>query len=423
MHYAPASVNASFPEFPAENAQYKLHLSACSHATEESKVSGWSTGIDLKSEHDVFVHVPQLSDIKAHIEKVGHTTHVFLDKMSRAEVSAREIRSRIQGQDKVKVDVIEAKWEYVERDGTVFDDSSTKISGAPHVSISAPVEGSMGPTVKLVPPHQLSIEFDMLIQQLKFVLLEEKVELDVANELMRVTADRIFLSFHPKTDVDTLSNLWPRTFNMFTLCVGDVQMDNQSYQKGAYDFPVVMIKQDGLEAVQFDDVFMKLATATKVEQLCRSSMVSVSVLLCKDEMTGDYNTQTILVNLKPIKLYIEDKYIYHLLEQIDHIIPSVLNHGTTTKPRPHRLPVEVCSINNILSHPLRLNSLTIEPIYLLLSVHASMKLFVAVDNTPLSFGQFGRTAVFTTSQHLVKNLAMHYATGALFRAGMLGNFF
>ena len=67
----------------------------------------WSHGIDLSSPYDVFVTVPGVSDIKVHMEKVGHTVHVFVDPMNRAQISAKEIRSRIRGgggdvEDRVK---------------------------------------------------------------------------------------------------------------------------------------------------------------------------------------------------------------------------------------------------------------------------------------------------------------------------------
>ena len=55
-----------------------------------------------------------------------------------------------------------------------------------------------------------------------------------------------------------------------------------------------------------------------------------------------------------------------------------------------------------------------------LSVHASMKLFIASDNTPLSFSRFERRAVFTSAYQMTRGVAMHYASGALFRAGACG---
>lgn len=71
----------------------------------------------------------------------------------------------------------------------------------------------------------------------------------------------------------------------------------------------------------------------------------------------------------------------------------------------------------VLVHPVCLRKLTIQPINLLVSIHASLKLYIASDHTPLSFSVFERGPLSTTARQLVHALAMHYAAGALFRAG------
>lgn len=70
-----------------------------------------------------------------------------------------------------------------------------------------------------------------------------------------------------------------------------------------------------------------------------------------------------------------------------------------------------------LVSPVRLQKLTIQPVNLLVSIHASLKLYIASDHTPLSFSLFERGPLCTTARQLVHALAMHYAAGALFRAG------
>lgn len=72
-----------------------------------------------------------------------------------------------------------------------------------------------------------------------------------------------------------------------------------------------------------------------------------------------------------------------------------------------------------LVYPMRLQRLIIQPVHLLVSIHASLKLYIASDHTPLSFSEFERGPLCTTARQLVHALAMHYAAGALFRAGKL----
>ena len=89
-----------------------LHLAGCQELTDGETSEGacslccrgdggsvmlWSYGLDVAMEHDTFVNLPECSDVKVHIEKVGHATCVYVDPITRAEISAKEIRSRIKG--------------------------------------------------------------------------------------------------------------------------------------------------------------------------------------------------------------------------------------------------------------------------------------------------------------------------------------
>ena len=57
----------------------------------------WSTGVDVFSPDDAFVHVPDCSDFRVQTEREGNLLHVSLTPITRAEVSAKEVRSRIRG--------------------------------------------------------------------------------------------------------------------------------------------------------------------------------------------------------------------------------------------------------------------------------------------------------------------------------------
>lgn len=72
----------------------------------------------------------------------------------------------------------------------------------------------------------------------------------------------------------------------------------------------------------------------------------------------------------------------------------------------------------ILSSPLRLQNLKIEPISILLSVHTSIHLYLALDHSPLYFSSFEKKNILTTSYRLGNAITMHYLSGAIFGAGM-----
>ena len=57
----------------------------------------WSTGVDVFSPDDIFVQVPDCGDFRVQSEREGNLLHVSLTPITRAEVSAKEVRSRIRG--------------------------------------------------------------------------------------------------------------------------------------------------------------------------------------------------------------------------------------------------------------------------------------------------------------------------------------
>ena len=63
----------------------------------------WSQPINITSAHDCCVRIPGVADVKVHLERISHTVHIYLDPVSRAEISAKEVRSRIRGEETVKV--------------------------------------------------------------------------------------------------------------------------------------------------------------------------------------------------------------------------------------------------------------------------------------------------------------------------------
>lgn len=52
-----------------------------------------------------------------------------------------------------------------------------------------------------------------------------------------------------------------------------------------------------------------------------------------------------------------------------------------------------------------------------LSLRSSVKLYIALDHSPLRLDAFERSLVLTTPYRLGQTLAMHYVSSALFKAG------
>lgn len=69
------------------------------------------------------------------------------------------------------------------------------------------------------------------------------------------------------------------------------------------------------------------------------------------------------------------------------------------------------------TNELCLQELTVEKLELVVSVHASIKVFVASDQAPVTLAKFNRLNIVSTREQVLADLAFHYGTGALYNAG------
>lgn len=136
-------------------------------------------------------------------------------------------------------------------------------------------------------------------------------------------------------------------------------------------------------------------------------------------------TKDVRIKFAPVSAYVEDTYITLLLDYITTMLPPCFvyspdalkkieimpNLGSVT------VPDYIIIDSKILGSPLRLQSFIIEPISILLSVHTSVRLYVALDHSPLYFSTFERRNFMSTPYRLGNALTMHYLSGAIFGAG------
>lgn len=134
--------------------------------------------------------------------------------------------------------------------------------------------------------------------------------------------------------------------------------------------------------------------------------------------------------MAPISAYIEDTYVSQLLDYAAALMPPCFINSDGGK-KIHELtgasnvyiPDYIMIDAKILSSPLRLQTFTIEPLSILLSVHTSVHLYVALDHSPLYFNVFEKKNFLTTPYRLGNALTMHYLSGAIFGAGKEKNLF
>lgn len=131
------------------------------------------------------------------------------------------------------------------------------------------------------------------------------------------------------------------------------------------------------------------------------------------------------IKIAPISAYIEDTYITQLLNYATSMAPprfllpdDMKKTRTLVSTIGVYIPDYIMVYARILSTPLRLQNLKIDPVSILLSVHTSVRLYVALDHSPLYFGTFEKKNILTTPYRLGNALTMHYLSGAIFGAGM-----
>lgn len=235
-------------------------------------------------------------------------------------------------------------------------------------------------------------------------------------ELLRLTLDNVLV--HAGPGASALPGEEPAAALFQLHCIevycGDLQVDNQLYNKSNFHFAVLVCQGEKPEPTQCSKTQSLLASGTDLEEYKENCFIKLYVTLTDGKSSWlDINEFTF--ELKPARLYVEDTFVYYIKTLFDSYLPS-------SKPgapcgAQQELPAQVTQHARALVNPVKLRRLLIQPVSLLVSIHASLKLYIASDHTPLAFSMFERGPVFTTARQLVHALAMHYAAGALFRAG------
>ncbi len=409
-HYAFPAYNNYFPSAAPLPDLPRMHLAGCHSDDVNNPQLLWSSGIDLSMEHDIFVNIPEMSDTKVHVEKVGHIVHVFIDAVSRAEILAKEVRSRIKGKE-----VTTVVTEMSPPKASLLRDNASR-----HASKESPPREAVSKQRSVQASPRTLFECSIVCSQACLIVLDEFSSMSVVHEMFRVTGEGLYLMAYPHIEqtLDNMKNYQPHLTHSVLMAATDIQIDNQMFRRGMFDFPVVLIRQNtDTKPDSTGRQFLSMTETDKVNKLRKRSTMLLDVGLCTDLIKNQLTLHGFSVISQPLTLYVEDIFVYDCLHRIHKFIPSNLSKSKPDAATSHSLPQEVMFNHIGMSQPVRLEYVTIEPIALLVSVHASLKLFIASDNTPLRFGKFERKALFTSTQQFVRGVAMHYASAALFRAG------
>ncbi|EZA51369.1 Vacuolar protein sorting-associated protein 13B [Ooceraea biroi] len=304
-----------------------------------------------------YLRLPSYGDVKLIMQSLCYTTLISIVPISQIEISAQDIRSRLQRKKNLAKDY-DATY-------TTYPSSSRIVSASS--------------SKQLIP--------------------------NITNTKTYTDENRL----RPTSDVN--SN--PKE--------GSVTLDNQLFDQGGFDFPVVLISQNPLpnREVVFHSSNCLMSNMEKIKQ---DSLITIEYIW---EVNGNIiASKEYRMKIAPISAYIEDTYITQLLDYATSMIPPRLVLGDSPKKiqtiavsNAVHIPDYIMIDSKILSKPLRLQNFVIEPLSILLSVHTSVRLYVALDHSPLYFGTFERKNLLTTPYRLGNALIMHYLSGAIFGAG------
>lgn len=416
---------------------------------------------------DAFVRLPGFCDLKILIQMTGMITHLIVRPVSKAEITAKEIRSRITDQVEVKqsggrrpakmasADVkSEPSVNLASSESVVASDASkvassvlssdsctSSSSAALSVTHTSEVQSSSSSkqaiTKKLGATYsrfsdkekvrrnkeaatKTGLTVGLLCHSFTLTLLDES-HTETISDLICIHLEDLFFSSYPVYHGPDQSGCE----TSFAVSVSNAQIDNQRYGVGAYDFPVIFIPQKGKEDTPSSSSDQSLANLSVLELhavMKSKAFIHAQIVMFSDPIWQQSVIDTVAVSVRPLSLYVDDTFIYRLVEELEAFAPSRLSavpassvdvRGTLNRRLPEVVRINSCT----LSHPIRVKHLTIQPIKMLLSVHASLKLFLASDHTPLSVSKFERVHVYSTLHRIAHVLTVHYASAAIFRAG------
>uniref|UniRef100_A0A8C5ATS2 Vacuolar protein sorting 13 homolog B n=1 Tax=Gadus morhua TaxID=8049 RepID=A0A8C5ATS2_GADMO len=250
----------------------------------------------------------------------------------------------------------------------------------------------------------LQLSFHVLVSEASVALSDDITSPSGSVELLRLTLTKL-LQASPGSDSRALA---PDGVLLVGLHCAGLQVDNQLYNRASFHFPVLLCQEQRSEAEAGGPWSAEANPATAapeaLEEFKRSCFLELGAL----------NTR-VSFQLQPARVYLEDTFVYYIKTLFHSYIPDSAVAPSSAGAQRTSTSTEAAPL--ALVRPVRLRRLVIRPINLLVSVHASLKLYIASDHTPLSFSVFERGPVCTTARQLVHALAMHYAAGALFRAG------
>ena len=382
----------------------------------------------------MFLALPEHADIIVHLERSTGMIHLVIDPFSENEVSAKDIRSRIielSSTEEISEDSVDENSGFLtigSPSQPEIKDQHSQLTAKSHY-LSAIEASSMESSLMTSNDHGLlsKLCWTLACDEISLSLTDDCIETpNQIDEYIRVTLDGITVALRPCVLPVTTSTPQRRpsvsdamyALSQFSIDIGGLQIDNQMFRRGSYDFPVILKgsrhpKSQGRPAKTSHGLTDLLETSSHLlDEISRTSHLQLHAKVETSSLDKFY-VKSVTLQLHPVDLYVEDIFLHKLSQ----VFKSFIHIPDNNSIEFHPTISDVKAASKILASPLVLESIEIRPINVLVSLHASVKAFVGLDQSPLQFGGYSRQFVQTTSFALGQNIARHYISGTLFRAG------
>uniref|UniRef100_A0A0V0G3C3 Putative vacuolar protein n=1 Tax=Triatoma dimidiata TaxID=72491 RepID=A0A0V0G3C3_TRIDM len=270
--------------------------------------NSWSTAISLvPSSGSRLVNLPHSQDLSATVVKIGYTTHLILSHANHSLISASDVRSRLSLNATKDLVLTQSKDQEIISNASSVPQKNEEIVSCVDMNLL------------YKEPALYKFSITCFLKGITLMLCTDPPGTFHWQEVAALTLDNVGITIAPMKDLQTgAKEITLRT------TVWDLQVDNQEFQQGGYDFSVVVLRQGELDRSCFigEDPFTLVETARNNDPALDLTLI----LNCNVNPV----LQDVSLNLAPLQLYVEDTYLLKLKDDFTKLFPLGLIEGGFT---------------------------------------------------------------------------------------------
>jgi vacuolar protein sorting-associated protein 13B len=259
----------------------------------------------------------------------------------------------------------------------------------------------------VLPPSDPSCQFcDVVVNvfKLDISLVNAHKDLRKPSEVLRTTIFGITLCNSPLIEhMDGKVNL-----SELALTLNSFQLDNQ-LEGELFQFPVVLMANESYSKTHNTSSQRKPRIGS-----CMKPFLSIK-LQYEPNSKGPF-LHSVLVSCEPVTVFLEDTLVYRMAVLAESFLPPTQECDILINTASHETRLLLNECTSILN-PLVIGEFKIKPLTIHLTLHASAKLFIAMDDTSLSLGQLHICPVYAPASMFAQKVFYHYMSSVMFKIG------